>query len=314
LSLLFSDPDGHPVAFSIPQGTTTIGGAGDNDLVLDHESVAAHQVVLMREGDELTLQDLFAGVTQINGEERRTGALSPGDVLSLGEVRLRVMRVAPSGKTQRLVRDRATTRRLRLSGVLKRAAVAPRPQLDAPGSAAASSAADAAALAASEAARKRAEEEARQAQERDARRARALARARQLVDEIMVQDDFEDVLEKVALGFLEIYSADRAVTILFEEDGRNPLLTVERLKEGSGDGAGVAQEIIDRCLQVRSVIRVADGVSGLAGLAAPLITRGRALGLIYFERGGGQAMDLDEVHVMAMLGGVTALLIAPLIE
>ena len=52
---------------------------------------------------------------------------------------------------------------------------------------------------------------------------------------------------------------------------------VERRRDGTAEGAGVAQEIIDRCLQVRSVIRVAGGLDGLGGLAAPLIAAGGAL-------------------------------------
>ena len=46
-------------------------------------------------------------------------------------------------------------------------------------------------------------------------------------------DDFEIILERLAEGFLETFSADRAVALLFEEDGRNPLLVVERRRDGT---------------------------------------------------------------------------------
>ena len=101
----------------------------------------------------------------------------------------------------------------------------------------------------------------------------------------------------------DVFTADRAVTVLFEEDGRNPLLTIERRRDGTDEGTGVAQEIIDRCLQVRSVVRVAGGMEGMGGLAAPLVAGGRALGLLYFERmlGNPHQLDADDVHLMAML-------------
>ena len=51
LSLVFADSEGHPVVFKIPEGTTTLGSADDNDVVLPDESVSAHQVVIIRDGD-----------------------------------------------------------------------------------------------------------------------------------------------------------------------------------------------------------------------------------------------------------------------
>ncbi len=316
LSLVFADPAGNPVVFTIPEGTTTVGRAADNDLVLEHPSVEPHQVVLLREGNRVELRDLFAGVTRVNDQERRKGAIGPGDVVSLGEVRLRVMKVAPGPTTQRLRRS-GTTRRL-ATGRTRRS------RLFADEAASSDEAAARDPLGATQAARRPVgeagaaaggDEEARLARERDARRARALARARQLADELMAQDDFEVILERLALGFLDVFAADRAVTLLFEEDGRNPLLVVERRRDGTNEGAGVAQEIIDRCLQVRSVIRIAGGGEGLGGLAAPLVTQGRALGLLYFERNTVQGMALaaDDVHLMAMLTNLSALIIAPLV-
>lgn len=278
MSLVFPGPTGHPVVFAIPEGTTAVGSAADNDLVIEDASVEAHQIVLQRSGDTLELRDLFAGETLVNGKERRNGEIRPGDVLTLGDVRLRVMKVAPgrasapSGSTRRLAtgRVRRGTRAFQSGGSS--------PDLAAAKSLSATRAQTRPARGAGD------DDEVKMVRERDARRSRGLARARQLADELMPQDDFEVMLDRLALHFLEIFSADRAVTLLFEEDGRNPLLVVERHRDGTNEGAGVAQEIIDRCLQVRSVIRVAGGIEGLGGLAAPLITQGRALGLLYFER------------------------------
>jgi hypothetical protein len=310
LSLVFSDPDGHPVVFAIPAGTTTVGSANDNDVVLEDGSVSSHQIVIIRDADTLTLQDLFAGETRVNNEVRRNGSLKVGDVLRLGDVKVRVIRMR---ETQSLKRNRAPTRRLRLSGSqprlpLDEALESPpetrRESLSSGGPDSGSARRD-----------RTNDEEVMLARERDARRARALSLAHQLSDEMMVQDDFEELLEQVAISFLDIFSADRAVAVLFEEDGRNPLMTVERLRDGTGEGAGVAQEIIDRCLQVRSVIRVADAASGLSGLAAPLIAQAsRTLGLLYFERQtAGRPLDADEVHLMAMITNTASLIIEPLV-
>ena len=90
---------------------------------------------------------------------------------------------------------------------------------------------------------------------------------------------------------------------------------VERRRDGTDEGAGVAQEIVDRVLQVRSVVRIAGGHQGLGGLAAPLITKGKALGLLYFERTtvSGPPLDASDVHLMAMITNEAALVIAPLV-
>ncbi|MGE0711319.1 MAG: FHA domain-containing protein [Planctomycetota bacterium] len=373
LSLVFSDRSGRPVVFPIPEGRCAVGSASDNDLVLDDPTVVPHQVVLERVGDRLDLLDLFAGDTRVNEERRHNGRVSPGDVLRLGEVRLRVMKVAP-GRTGRLASatGRQATGRLGTSGAAARAAATGRldaGRLDARQDAGRPSESGEQRRRASSqtervAPRARSEEDTRpggraldadpatrpdaadpptrpdptvrgrsgrttralrsgqadedgqRARERDARRARALARARQLADEIMPEGDFEVVFEKLANGFLDVFSADRAVTVLFEEDGINPLMVVERRRDGTAEGTGVAQEIVNRCLQVRSVIRVAGGYEGLGGLAAPLVGgEGRALGLLYFERIStpGHALGADDVHLMALLTNLASLKLGPLI-
>lgn len=409
LSLVYADPQGRPRVFAIPDGTTTLGRARDNDLVLDDPTVTAHHVVLLRDGDRLELRDLFAGDTLVNELRRRNGALAPGDVLSLGQVRLRVMKVVPRrgantgafarGQTDRLARIEPRTQRVLRPAPPERPGAptgspspaspspspaspspaspppaSPSPASPSPASPTTASSASAPgrhptrALAAepprpargatgrtttaamlrpeaaswldeadapddppadriataplarpgapdAEAPPAAALEELRALQDRDARRERQLARARQVSDEMLLEDDFEVILEHIALGFLDVFAADRAVTVLFEEDGRNPLLTVERRRDGTDDGTGVAQEIVDRCLQVRSVIKIAGGHQGLGGLAAPLLSKGKAVGLLYFERmtASGQALDAADVHLMAMLSNQAAVVIAPLV-
>tara|TARA_R110002072_G_scaffold68752_2_gene167045 strand:- start:280 stop:1155 length:876 start_codon:yes stop_codon:yes gene_type:complete len=290
--------------FPIPEGTVALGRAADNDLVLEDPSVEPHQVVLTRTGDHLELRGLFAGTTMVNDAPSQKTQLKPGDVITLGTLKLRLMKIAAAksgalkrGETRSLGRGgRPTRAHPRDSDPPTRTGAAPdRTTQRMPGPD---------------------DVEGKRARERDARRARALARARQLSDEIMHEDDFEVVFERLAGGFLDVFSADRAVTVLFEEDGINPLMVVERRRDGTAEGTGIAQEIISRCLQVRSVIRVAGGYQGLGGLAAPLLTESRALGMLYFERVStpGAPLGADDVHLMALLTNVASLKIAPLVR
>lgn len=368
LSLVYADAQGKPRIFTIPEGTTTLGSAPDNDLVIEDPSVTAHQVVVMRRGDQVELRDLFSGETKVNDAPRRAGKLDTGDVLTLGNVRLRVMKVVSrrTGAQPRIVAaapaadaqlgrgdgQPSTRAHNRPTGMFSREAIeSGRAQRDTPQRTNPPSSIHTRPTKAHdpEKIRNAGVETSKDAVKRDSgtgstaeratartdrvaqpgagnvadelkatleRRERTLARARQLSDELLVPDDFEVLLERIAVAFLDIFSADRAVTVLFEEDGRNPLLTVERRRDGTDEGAGVAQEIVDRVLQVRSVVRIAGGHQGLGGLAAPLITRGKALGLLYFERttAGGPPLDASDVHLMAMITNEAALVIAPLVN
>ena len=333
LSLVFTDAAGQPRIFPVPQGTTTIGRSDDNDLVLPEPSVAPHQVVVLRDGDRIELRDLFSGETRVNDAACRSGPLQAGDVLALGQVRLRLMKVVPRRTAALGPRlsppddARADTGRLaRPTAALPRPGSGrlARPDLRASTQRVGRASSDTdrhpppqeAPAPAPEALARAREEGREEARAREAQRERRIARARQLSEEMHTEDDFEVILERVALGFLDVFGADRAVTILFEEDGRNPLLTVERRRDGTDEGTGVAQEIVDRCLQVRTVVRVAGGHQGLGGLAAPLLSRsGKALGMLYFERvtAGGEPLDATDGHLMSMLTNQAAAVLAPLV-
>lgn len=321
--------DGEARLFPIPEGATTLGSARDNDLVLEHESVRPHQVVIMRAGEDVELRDLFAGETRLNGVEQRSGPLRPGDVLALGEVRLRVLRVevprdaaaapeedtAPSASTGRFQRfqpgdlDEEELERSLFSQDEERD-----PRDDTHGG---TGRFDTAALTAATTPGSPippSRDTRRILRERDARRALSLSRARQLSDELRQEPDFERLLERLALSFLEVFAAERAVAVLFEEDGKNPLLTVERCRSGAQSGAGIAPEVVERCLQARTVVRVTGGAQPLDGLAAPLLDSERALGLLYFERPAGpEPLELEDVHLMGLLANQAALVIAPLL-
>ncbi|MBI3722883.1 FHA domain-containing protein [bacterium] len=303
-SLIYPSSKGVTI-HALREGSTTIGRAADNDLALSDKSVAEHHAVIVREGDRISLRDLLSGKTFVNEVAAKGGELKPGDVLRLGEIRVRVAYAAPalSGPTG--------TRRITPSSnpALPALGSAPAPARTPTGSYAPMSA---------ETRRITATEDGAALRERDARRSKALSRLHQLSDEVAVEDDLEKLLKRIAQGFVEIFDADRGVCLLLEEDGRNPLLTVEKRKEGSEEGTGVAVEIIEKTLQARAVVRIAgpggDRRSPGGGLAAPLISWSKALGLLFFERGErGAPFEADDVHMMAIITNQVTLAVARLL-
>ncbi len=239
LSLVFPGSDGRPLVFPIPEGTVALGRAADNDLVLEDPSVEPHQVVLTRTGDHLELRGLFAGTTMVNDAPSQKTQLKPGDVITLGTLKLRLMKIAAAK-----------------SGALKRGET--------------------------------------RSLGRGGRPTRAHPR------------DSDPPTRTGA-------APDRTTQRMPGPDDVEGKRARER---DAAEGTGIAQEIISRCLQVRSVIRVAGGYQGLGGLAAPLLTESRALGMLYFERVStpGAPLGADDVHLMALLTNVASLKIAPLVR
>jgi transcriptional regulator with GAF, ATPase, and Fis domain len=156
------------------------------------------------------------------------------------------------------------------------------------------------------------------ARRRAAELGKALHEIRSLTDQIVREGDFEILLERVASAFLDIFEADRGVCVLFEEDGRNPLLTVERQRSGSEEGAGISRKVIDRVLEARTVIRVnavtPDGAEGV-GFASPLLSETRPLGVLYFERAQASlgTIAADELHFIGIISNCVALAIRSLL-
>jgi hypothetical protein len=75
-----------PVAASV-----TLGRELDNDVVLAHPSVSRHHARLVRQADNLTIEDLgSANGTWRNGQRVSSAPLGPGDDLGLGGLALRV--------------------------------------------------------------------------------------------------------------------------------------------------------------------------------------------------------------------------------
>jgi pSer/pThr/pTyr-binding forkhead associated (FHA) protein len=93
--LIITGGFGKPFRYEVEEGETVVGRETDVDLVLPNNSVSRKHAKLIRDGDELRVQDLGSrnGV-QVNGERVESAILTAGDVLAIG--RFQLTRVSPS--------------------------------------------------------------------------------------------------------------------------------------------------------------------------------------------------------------------------
>jgi hypothetical protein len=93
--LIITGGFGKPFRYEVEEGETVVGRETDVDLVLPNNSVSRKHAKLIREGDELRVQDLGSrnGV-QVNGNRVESAILTAGDVLAIG--RFQLTRVSPS--------------------------------------------------------------------------------------------------------------------------------------------------------------------------------------------------------------------------
>src|SRR6185312_5121668 len=87
--LEFLDGDGSTEL--IRSGATRIGRQGDNDIVLKNTSVSRHHAVLKQDSDgPFIIVDMNTGNgVWVNGQRIKSMQLSDGDLVELGEVRMR---------------------------------------------------------------------------------------------------------------------------------------------------------------------------------------------------------------------------------
>ncbi|MEZ6186569.1 MAG: FHA domain-containing protein [Planctomycetota bacterium] len=142
-----------------------------------------------------------------------------------------------------------------------------------------------------------------------------LASLHELCTAIVDEPEIVTVLEHFTESLLETFRADRAVSILTEEDGRNPLINVERVRGAPPGGSpenGVAPDVLERTLHRRRVLEVEadDGY----GLAAPILRSGRTFGLLYFERKGEAPIRPADVQLMNVFATLACLVIQPLMS
>ncbi|HEV3064835.1 MAG TPA: FHA domain-containing protein, partial [Chthoniobacterales bacterium] len=85
---LDADSTRHPIT----KTAVRIGRKQDNDLVMKNDSVSSHHAEILKRGDKFIIADLGAsnGVF-VSGKRVEKIALENGDIIELGEVRLRFM-------------------------------------------------------------------------------------------------------------------------------------------------------------------------------------------------------------------------------
>jgi adenylate cyclase len=96
--LLLNGPGHSETSRALPEGTTRVGRAEDNDVVLNGDLVSRHHARLHVEDGALRLEDLGSrNGSRINGEPLHgSRPLRSGDIVTLGDVTLTVRREAPA--------------------------------------------------------------------------------------------------------------------------------------------------------------------------------------------------------------------------
>jgi tetratricopeptide (TPR) repeat protein len=78
--------------FILDRPAQVIGRTSENDIILNHKSISRHHAKIVREGNRYVILDLeSANGVRVGGVEHDRVELQSGDVLELGEVRLRFL-------------------------------------------------------------------------------------------------------------------------------------------------------------------------------------------------------------------------------
>jgi pSer/pThr/pTyr-binding forkhead associated (FHA) protein/tetratricopeptide (TPR) repeat protein len=76
--------------FVIDRPSLVVGRTPENDIILNHKSISRHHAKIVREGDRYVILDLeSANGVRVGGVEHDRVELSGGDIIELGEVKLR---------------------------------------------------------------------------------------------------------------------------------------------------------------------------------------------------------------------------------
>jgi pSer/pThr/pTyr-binding forkhead associated (FHA) protein len=76
--------------FSLDRPSQVIGRTSENDIILNHKSISRHHAKILREGKRFVIVDLeSANGIRVGGAEHERTELDPGDLIELGEVKLR---------------------------------------------------------------------------------------------------------------------------------------------------------------------------------------------------------------------------------
>jgi ABC transport system ATP-binding/permease protein len=78
--------------FTLDRASLVLGRTPENDIILNHKSISRHHAKIVREGDRHVILDLeSANGVRVGGVEQDRAELQSGDIIELGEVRLRFL-------------------------------------------------------------------------------------------------------------------------------------------------------------------------------------------------------------------------------
>lgn len=85
--------DGEQTKYPIRKTAVRIGRRPDNDIVMKNDTVSGHHAEILKRGDEFTITDLgSSNQVFVGGKPVEKSSLKNGDLIELGEVRLRFLR------------------------------------------------------------------------------------------------------------------------------------------------------------------------------------------------------------------------------
>lgn len=85
--------DGEQTRYPIRKTAVRIGRKPDNDIVMKNDTVSGHHAEILKRGDEFTITDLgSSNQVFVGGKPVEKSSLKNGDLIELGEVRLRFLR------------------------------------------------------------------------------------------------------------------------------------------------------------------------------------------------------------------------------
>ncbi len=80
-----------PTSFELTKEVTSVGRVDENDITLPHQSVSGSHAELVLCGDEVHARDVGStNGTYINGNKVAESPLQPGEVITFGEVELKI--------------------------------------------------------------------------------------------------------------------------------------------------------------------------------------------------------------------------------
>lgn len=259
---------------------TTHLGSSGDNHVVIDGARSSHAKIRL-ERDRIELLDLDTHETYLNDEQVREALIRPGDTLRLGQATLSVaMKVLAPDAIEEPLWNARAALGLDAD---------PSDELAAPAAAGWSA-------------------------------AEVLARLKSYMDALDPEVGFEPFLDFAVSGLVGLVKAERAVCILFEEDGKNPIFSVERWalardheEDGEDSQASIDDDVMAEAVRgdhvvIRELAPDAENASRRQVFCVRVRWRVHTVGLLYWERAPDE--DPSRVAAVAELCSIAARILA----